>query len=225
MKQTFLFIPLVLTACVAVSHSDPSTRALAGTVPGTALAPIAAYAQDDAPVSAPVSPPMSTATDKRLALHVGQRSLSDDTFWEPLEDHFVLAVDFAQEAAESPIGWEVGVAFSTDGESIGGIDIDVTTAEFYGGVVKSFMGAESKLRPYVGGGLSYITAEVEALSTSIDDSSIALYVHGGAAFHLTQAFYLGLDVRFLFGSDISLPGFVDTDVDYLQFTGVLGYAF
>ena len=112
---------------------------------------------------------------------------------------------------------------SADSGDILGVDVDATTLEVYGGVHKSFDTA-SAARPYVGGGIAYINGDFEALGIAEDDGSPAGYVHGGVVFDVSEAFFIGLDARFLFGSDITLFGF-GTDVDYTQFALVFGWAF
>ena len=220
MKNLPLLAPLVMASCAAVTSPAPVTTLAVGPatfVPGGPL-----LAQDE---PAPAVAKVADAPANRLTIYLGRRSLDDDDFWTPVEDQAVFAVEFAHEPEGSSIGWEIGLAGSADDANVAGINVEGTTGELYGGVVKSFQSPGSKLRPYIGGGLSYITAEVEALGASVDDSSIAAYVHGGAAVHLTEALFLGVDLRLLFGSDITLPGFVDSDVDYRQLAVFLGFGF
>ncbi|MSR62603.1 MAG: hypothetical protein EXS08_09190 [Planctomycetes bacterium] len=88
------------------------------------------------------------------------------------------------------------------------------TAEFYGGVRKSF--GSGSVRPLFGAGLSAIAAAVDVSGVGDDDdSSLAGYVHGGVGIDLGESLTAGIDVRLLFGSDLEIAG-VSTDADYGQ---------
>jgi hypothetical protein len=111
---------------------------------------------------------------------------------------------------------------SSDDDDIGGVDAEASTGEIYGGVRKSF--GEDVVRPYVGAGLSFINAEAELGGVDDDDSSGAVYVHGGIAFAVSESFFLGIDLRFLMGSDIDIFG-SDADADYGQLAFMMGFGF
>jgi opacity protein-like surface antigen len=86
------------------------------------------------------------------------------------------------------------------------------------------------VRPYVGGGASLIAINVDAegsgaggsASISDDDVGVGLYLHGGAAWQVASSFRLGLDLRYLTGTDVDLFG-VNGDVDYAQAALFLGF--
>jgi len=220
MKQIPLLSAVLLTACASVGDPATSLDAFAGSVPATDAVATFAYEQDPAPET---SATVEETDANRLSLYLGRRSL-DKGEWAPLEDQPVFMVEFAHEPEGSAIGWEIGLGGSADSDKVLGADVDVTVGELYGGVVKSFLPGDSVVRPYLGGGVSYLTADVDVPGGGDDDSSLAAYLHGGAAFNVTQSFYLGVDLRVLFGSDITLGG-IGTDADYEQFTVFLGFGF
>lgn len=222
MKSIALLGLLGLASCAAATAPTPVTT--------LAIGP----AGELAPELAPVQPPPVVANSaggailpNRVTLYVGQRSLDEDD-WTPLEDQTAFAIEFAHEPEDSVIGFELGLAGSADDTIVNGVDVEARTAELYAGVVKSFLRNKGAVRPYIGGGISLISAEIEASAggqtVDDDDSSVAGYLHGGAAVHLGSAFYLGVDLRVLFGSEVSLFGF-DIDADYTQLTAFLGLAF
>jgi hypothetical protein len=160
-----------------------------------------------------------SAARNRLTVYFGQRSL-DDGDYEPVDEQAAFGLEFARGGQES-IGWEFGLMGSRDEDEILGVDVEATTGELYGGVRKEF--GNSTVRPYVGGGVSFINSEVEVSGIgSADDTSVAGYLHAGVAFQLNDIIVLGLDLRGLFGSDLELAGF-DTDADYTQFALFLGF--
>ena len=135
----------------------------------------------------------------------------------------MVGFEYVREPAGSPVGFEVGIMGSKDDDDIAGTDVTGSTRELYAGVHKTF--GSDVVRPYVGAGLSYINAKIDVDGFGDDDdSSFAAYLHGGVDFDVTESFYLGLDARFLFGSDLTVAGF-DTDADYGQLALVLGFAF
>lgn len=172
--------------------------------------------------SAAPTPAHAGGRDNHVSLYFGQRSLDEDD-WAPLEDQTTFGIEFWRESPDNPVGFEVGIMGSSDEGDVGGFDFEVSTGELYAGVRKSF--GDQAVHPYLGGGLSFINAEVELSGGgSDDDSSAAIYAHGGVLFDVSESMYLGLDVRTLIGSDLSIAG-VSTDADYVQFAAMIGFGF
>ena len=168
------------------------------------------------------APETSAGRENRITLYFGQRSLDEDD-WSPIEDQPTFGVEFAQEKPGSAIGWEIGLMGSYDDDTVAGFDVEGSTSELYGGVRKSFL--EGSVHPYVGGGLAFINGSVEVSGVGDDDdSSPAAYAHGGVDFAVSELVHLGLDLRVLFGSELTIGG-VDGDADYGQLALTLGFAF
>ncbi len=163
---------------------------------------------------------------------LGWRMLDED-LWEPTEDQpvFGVTVDFAPDPW--PVQLAIGLYGSTDEEELdlgvfgfstsGEFTASVTELSF--GVLKSWEVA-GNVHPYVGGGLSFVEAEAELESGSSsvddDDNSPALYGHGGVSWRLGSRFNIGVDGRFLVGSDIELFD-SEGDADYFQIGLLLGW--
>jgi opacity protein-like surface antigen len=172
--------------------------------------------------ASPSPAPERVAKDNRISIYLGQRNLDEDD-WDPVDQQAVFGVEYAREKAGDAIGFEVGLMGSTDDDTVAGVDIEGTVSELYAGVRKTF--GEDVVRPYVGAGLSYVSAKVDIEGFGDDDDqSGAIYLHGGVDFDITESFFLGLDLRFLFGSDIELLG-ESGDADYGQLALALGFAF
>jgi hypothetical protein len=177
-----------------------------------------AAVQSGAPTVASAPP---AVRENHISLYAGQRNLDEDD-WSPVDEQLTIGVEFSQEQPENMIGWEVGFMGSNDKDHISGTEVEVSTGEVYGGIRKTF--GTGVVRPYVGGGLAFIHLDADVTGIGDDDdSSAAGYVHGGVAFALSESFFLGLDLRVLFGSDLEIAGF-DTDADYGQLALVLGVA-
>lgn len=176
--------------------------------------------QESAPSSPAPSPTRSH--ENRVAIYLGQRGLDKDDY-EPVEDQATFGIEFVHEAVGGDVGFEFGLMGSSDESSAAGFDIEGTTGELYGGLRKTF--GESVVRPYIGGGLSFIASEFEIVGVNKDDdASAALYAHGGVSIDVSESFFVGLDLRVLFGSDMEIFG-VSTDADYTQLALVAGVSF
>lgn len=151
------------------------------------------------------------APSSMISVSLGQRFIDDD--FEPVEDEFTYGVEFSKDLPSAPLWWEVGFFASDDEDS--GTNAEGSTQEFYGGVRRYFEDPGSKLHPYVGGGLSFMNAELDGGFIEDDDNVIGLYVHGGAVYDITPEWALGLDLRIFIGEDAELFG-IDGSVDYTQ---------
>jgi opacity protein-like surface antigen len=182
-----------------------------------AVSTLASCAALPATRSAEDSEPPSS---NRLALYAGLRQFDEEDF-DPVEDQGMLGIEFSHEGSGSGPGFEIGLMGSRDDGEFSGFDVEGRTGEIYGGLRKSFQ--LERVRPYIGGGLSYIDAEFDVGAVGEDDGSLAGYVHGGVAFDLGESFFLGIDVRWLMFSEIEIGG-IEGDADYSQYALVLGFS-
>lgn len=169
------------------------------------------------PGQGPGPAPHKDRTRRSINIFVGTRELSDGG-WNPVEDQESIGIDVEFEAP-SAVGWEAGVFASDDSSG----NIDGSTLELFGGLHKSFAGTYARVRPYLAAGLSAVHSELEGAGFSEDDLSIGVYIRGGVSIWITDMVSFGLDWRRLFGTRADL-GSID-DVDYEQFSLVLGFAF
>lgn len=176
--------------------------------------------------------PATEYRSSKIDLYLGGRALDEDD-WSPVEDQTVLGVEFVHEGLDWPVGYEIALSVSEkskDDVRVGPTTVDVTgkTGEIAAGVRKTFL-KDERFHPYLGGGLAAIQAKFRGedstgVSASDDDTSGAFYVHGGVDFDLGPSFVIGLDLRMLFGSDITLFG-VNGDADYGQLALLIGVRF
>ena len=145
---------------------------------------------------------------------LGQKSLESDD-WSPLDEQgeFGVLVDFKQ--SHWPISIAIDFLVSADEATEFGVDFRGVTSELSGGVRKIWEFSGSSVRPYIGGGLALINADLEAsdfTTVSDDDSSIGLWLNGGIYWTLGQSFNIGLDLRYsqadvtVFGVDVEAGG-------------------
>lgn len=161
------------------------------------------------------------AHSNRLALLAGVRELGDD--YEPVEVQTMLGLEYAHEAPGALVGFEAGIAGSASEDEQAGVDVEGSTLELYAGVRKTF--GDDQVRPYVGLGAALIRTAIDPDDGPVDDGgSLAGYAHGGAELWLGPNWFAGLDLRFVFASDIEYVA-RDTDGDYGQLALFVGFGF
>ncbi|VAW50117.1 hypothetical protein MNBD_GAMMA06-1839 [hydrothermal vent metagenome] len=134
---------------------------------------------------------------------LGQKTLDKDD-WEPLDKQpeFGVLIDFKQQ------DWPVSIAIDLLGSSdettfnepgFGNISIEAQTSELNLGVRKIWNTPNSSIRPYIGGGLALINAEIGAtgfIPVSDNDNGTGFWFGGGIYWTLNQSFNIGLDLRY-----------------------------
>lgn len=149
-----------------------------------------------------------------------------------LDEHGVLGFEFDARPATFPIGIEAGAAATGDFDDHASgtfLDLESTTGEFYFGPRATIDFTETDLfHGYVGTGISFQHAELERLTTSLqvredDDSAIGGYLHGGFYFHVSRGLRMGLDVRWIYASNIELFD-EDAGLESLQVAFLIGGA-
>jgi len=137
---------------------------------------------------------------------LGAKILDDDD-WAPVDEHGEIGVliDFKQKSW--PISIAIDLLFSSDEEDVSfavlnfgtfNANLEGNTTEFNLGVRKIWDNL-SKVRPFIGGGIAFINAEVKGtalgISVSDDDTGVGVWFDGGVYFTLTEHFNIGADVR------------------------------
>ena len=134
----------------------------------------------------------------------GQKNLDKDD-WEPVEEQseFGIEVDFRKK--DWPVNIAIDVLVSSDDQSIiepffGQVDVEGKTTEFNIGIRKIW-DEFSSVRPFIGGGLSFIRAEFEGTipglgSASDSDTGVGIWLGGGVYFTLGEHFNLGVELKY-----------------------------
>lgn len=167
--------------------------------------------------------PAAAASTGNVNILLGQKTL-DDNDWEPIEKQpaFGILVDFRME--DWPVNIAVDLLGSKDDDTISGTDVEGSTTEIDLGV-RWIYEELGQIKPYVGGGLALLSAEVKAdagpVSVSDDDSTVGFWLNGGVYYTFAEHFNVGLDLRYSQG-DVDLMG---TSADAGGFTAglLLGY--
>lgn len=154
---------------------------------------------------------------------LGTKTL-DDTDWTPFDEQvaFGILVDFKQQSW--PISIAIDLLGSLDEETVLGIDTEASTTEFDIGIRKIWEVSGSSIRPFIGGGLALVNAEIKAtnvVTASIDDDGTGIWLNGGVYWTLGQHFNLGLQARYS-KAEVQFLG-VDIEAGGTTVAVMLGY--
>jgi len=137
---------------------------------------------------------------------LGAKILDEDD-WAPLDEHVEGGVLFDIKQKNWPISIAIDLLFSSDEEDVNvavlnfgtfNANLEGHTTEFNLGVRKIWDNL-SIVRPFVGGGIAFINAEIKGtalgVSVSDDDTGVGVWFDGGAYVTLGGHFNIGVDVR------------------------------
>ena len=157
--------------------------------------------------------PSAQATSGNVNFFVGQKSMDDSDYWDPTDDQTEFGLIFDMSERRWPLSLEMGFMMSSDDSSDGGVFRDATTSELFMGVKKIWAIRNFPLKPFVSGGLAYVSAEDEFenafYSLEADDSALGFYLSAGAYATLSRHLNLG----FLFRISKAELDLIDDDVD------------
>lgn len=145
---------------------------------------------------------------------LGGKTLDEDD-WEPAErqGEFGIEIDFRKK--DWPINIAIDLLGAAGEETEGFTKRESRTSEFNIGVRKVW-GQFPHLRPFIGGGLSFIRAEDEVtvlgFTVSDDDSGTGIWLGGGVYWTLEEHFNIGFELKSsfaevtLFNKDVNAGG-------------------
>jgi hypothetical protein len=123
---------------------------------------------------------------------LGNKSL-DENDWEPFEDQPELAVCSAFGKADWPVRIALDLMGSRDDRHLLGTTISGSTTEFDVGVRKIWN--RNRTRPFLGGGLAFVTGRIEIGGSDIEDDGGGAWIDGGAFWRLGKRFNIGVEAR------------------------------
>lgn len=153
---------------------------------------------------------------------IGLKALKSSD-WPDLDIHNSLGVIFDIKKDTWPVSIVLDITDTGGKHKHNGMEDLGHTTELQFGIRKIFINQDSRIQPYVGGGISSMYAEqefeVNNVSTKQDDSTVGFWLGAGMYYEMNPKFVLGLDVRYsegevtLFDEDLNAGGF---------YTGVTG---
>lgn len=131
--------------------------------------------------------------------YLGHKSL-DDKDWPQLDSQFAVGVLFDIKHNSWPVSIAADIIGSGDVHENGSQKDEGYTVETHLGIRKIFEFPSYSIKPYLGGGIAFVNAELKdkdgATTLSEDDSAVGAWVGGGMYVGLSSHFNLGLDVRY-----------------------------
>lgn len=137
---------------------------------------------------------------------LGAKILDEDD-WAPVDEHIEAGVliDFRQKSWPISIAIDLLSSYDEEDVSIAVLNFGTFDANLEGNTTELNFGVRkiwdnfSIVRPFIGGGIAFINAEVKGtalgVSVSDDDTGVGVWFDGGVYFNLTEHFNLGWDVR------------------------------
>ena len=150
---------------------------------------------------------------------LGMKALNEDD-WTPVENQSEFAIEWDFRDRSWPVNAIVGLRGSYDEAEDLGFTLEGKTSELSLGARKIW-DSFPHMRPFIGGGLSMMNAEIEVLGVSVSDSAPGLWLGGGVYWALTPHFNLGFDLRFS-RATVTLAG-VDGEAGGNHLGLLLGY--
>lgn len=136
---------------------------------------------------------------------IGLKALKSSD-WPDLDIHNSLGVIFDIKKDTWPISIALDVIDTGGKHNHDGLEDLGHSTEFHLGVRKIIMNPHSKVLPYIGGGVSFMSAEMElqANNTTMtqDDSDVGVWVGAGMYYAINPEFVLGFDARYSQGDVI-----------------------
>lgn len=145
----------------------------------------------------------SARTVGDLNFVIGQKFFDDDE-WGSIDEHDAFGIELTWGNADWPFLIATDIIYSTTDESVPGGKAEGTTIEFDFGVRKIWQRGQA--RPYIGGGLAYISGEIDSAGGKIlDESELGGWVGGGVYWRVGRRFNIGAALRFS-SADTDIPG-------------------
>jgi opacity protein-like surface antigen len=137
--------------------------------------------------------------------YIGLKTM-DSSDWPDLDTHFSMGVVFDIKKDSWPISIVLDLVDTGDKHNHDGMEDLGHTTEYQLGIRKIFMNQHSKIQPYIGGGVSFMYAELEFeennITTTQDDRDAGGWFGAGMYYEINPKFVLGLDVRYSHGEVI-----------------------
>ena len=124
----------------------------------------------------------------------------DEKDWAPWDTHTEAGVEASWGGEDWPVLIATDLFGSTKSKDVLGVDTQATTGELGLGVRKIWnTGSAKRVHPYIGGGVSFISAKLEATSggnkVSDHDNGVGAWLGGGIFWRLGSRFNLGMSLR------------------------------
>lgn len=130
---------------------------------------------------------------------IGSKQL-DDNDWSSQDSQGSLGFMLDIKKKSWPVSITYDLILSGDVNENGSVKDEAGTVENQFGIRKTFELEDSKVRPYFGGGVTFVSAEIKnkTATTSVkdDDDGTGVWIGAGLYVGVTESFDIGFDVRY-----------------------------
>ncbi len=158
--------------------------------------------------------PLSVSSEEysgNVNFFFGEKELDDE--WEPVEEQgeFGIMVDWKK------VGWPVSIAIdffgSSEEDNILSVGVEGKTSELCFGIRKIWE-PTTHMRPFLGGGLTIISAELEIGPFNEKEPAVGVWLVGGVYFTPSEHFNIGVLMRYSDADEVTFrAGSLEYDFD------------
>ena len=131
---------------------------------------------------------------------IGVKLLNNSDWPDDLSRHFSMGFITDMKKDSWPISIALDIMDTGGKRKHDGMEDLGHTTEWYLGVRKIFTNQDSKIKPYIGGGVSFMYAEqeheVNNITTTQDGRDVGSWLGGGMYYEINPRIVLGVDVRY-----------------------------
>lgn len=132
-----------------------------------------------------------------INVSIGQKFLESD--WEPVDNQFEFGIESDFKQLEWPVSAVLGYSYSTDDDTVEGVDVSGNTTEIFAGI-KKIWNQPSNLHTFISGGFCIVNTEasfnVSGVKVSDSDSGTGLWLSGGAYLTLEEHYNIGTQIKY-----------------------------
>ncbi|XHY20732.1 hypothetical protein ViNHUV68_14390 [Vibrio sp. NH-UV-68] len=156
---------------------------------------------------------------------LGNKSLDSD--WNKDDSMETIGLQSTYYPASLPLGIALDFYGSGNEDKINGVKVETTVGELNLGLRYSPTPIGGVVSPYLGGGLSYASAELEQMingaKTKYEDKGVGYWIGGGIEYLFTEHWSIGADVHYS-NVDVELNG-EKRDAGGVSWAATIGYRF
>ena len=148
------------------------------------------------------SPTSADEFTGHISGYLGLKALNSSD-WPDLDKHFAMGVFFDIKRDSWPVSIALDILDTGAKHDHDGMEDLGHTTELHLGFRKIFIDQHKNIQPYLGAGVSFMSAELELEVNNItekqDDRDTGAWLGAGMYYEINPKFTLGLDVRYSYG--------------------------
>ena len=140
-----------------------------------------------------MNPAIARAESKGEVNFILGKKMLDQADWEPVEDQGEFGAEVTWGGSDWPIAFATDIVASSHGGDLSFFQVEGQTSELAFGLRKIWEAGAA--RPYLGGGIAKIDAQLESNGVREDDTALGGWLGAGIFWRLGSRFNIGLAGR------------------------------